>query len=123
MALIPLKLILLLIANFVGAAPRIDDNRTPKLQQKMDKQPATLKLMTLNTWNLGRNVDNGQQKIAKHIKLADPDIVGIQEVTNDQEFHQLMEIMGSDWSYAYVNNSNTAIVTKHKVKLILWCFG
>jgi hypothetical protein len=71
--------ILLFLISQIEAAPRIHDNRTPKERQKMtEKQLETIKLMTFNTWNLGRNVDNGPAKIAKHIQLVDPDIVGIQ---------------------------------------------
>jgi len=67
---------------------------------------------------LGRNVDNGRAKIAKHINLVDPDIVGIQEVTNSTEFEQLMnelEKLDPKWTAAYIVKSNTAIITKHLI--------
>jgi hypothetical protein len=76
---------LVLILIFYGtceAAPHINGNRTPKLGEKIEmaqlKQPSTLRLMTFNTWNLGRNVNEGPKKIAKHIEFVNPDIVGIQ---------------------------------------------
>lgn len=38
----------------------------------------TLKIMTFNTWNTGVNIYNGTEKMAKHILINDPDIVGLQ---------------------------------------------
>ncbi|KAI6190493.1 Endo/exonuclease/phosphatase domain-containing protein [Aphelenchoides bicaudatus] len=113
---------LLILASFCAASPRIVDNRTFKFAQTEDSSPAeekdhptTLKLMTFNTWLIGSSVNDGLAKIAKHIKLVDPDIVGLQEIVSNDKFYQLIELLGDPWTYAYINDSNSAIVTKHKV--------
>lgn len=41
-------------------------------------------IMTFNTWNSGRNVKNGLEKIAKIINEQNPDIVGLQEMYETQ---------------------------------------
>jgi hypothetical protein len=46
-------------------------------QEPTDKA-IRLKVMTFNTWQSGKNVVNGLNKVIKHIKLIDPDIVGLQ---------------------------------------------
>ena len=37
-----------------------------------------LRIMTFNIWNSGANVEDGLYKIAKHIRIIDPDIVALQ---------------------------------------------
>ena len=37
-----------------------------------------IRLMTFNIWQSGANVENGQQKIAKHILMVNPDVVALQ---------------------------------------------
>lgn len=37
-----------------------------------------LRVMTMNIWNSGAHVKDGLYKVAKHIKLLNPDIVALQ---------------------------------------------
>jgi hypothetical protein len=37
-----------------------------------------LRVMSFNLWYSGKKVENGIEKIAKHIRIVDPDIVGLQ---------------------------------------------
>jgi hypothetical protein len=34
--------------------------------------------MSFNTWETGRHVEDGLAKLIKHVKLVDPDIIGLQ---------------------------------------------
>lgn len=70
----PRFFVFLIFAALSTASPRIRDNNV----FKMAPRELSLRLMSLNTWNLGGNVDDGRTKIAKHIELVDADIVGIQ---------------------------------------------
>jgi hypothetical protein len=83
--LVPTSILLLILVNLSASTPKILDNRTFKLAETDDSSssrrkdpPSTLKLMTFNTWLMGKQVDDGLSKIAKHIQIVDPDIVGIQ---------------------------------------------
>ena len=44
--------------------------------------PPSLRVMTFNTWLSGAKVENGLEKIAKHIALLQPDIVALQVCFN-----------------------------------------
>ena len=42
-----------------------------------------LRVMTFNIWRSGTQVQNGLYKVAKHVRIVDPDIVALQvNVTN-----------------------------------------
>ncbi|KAK6047794.1 hypothetical protein COOONC_14702, partial [Cooperia oncophora] len=76
-----------------------------------------LRVMTFNTWHAGTLVKNGLQKIAKHILLVNPDIVGLQEVDNVYVVSNLTEMLGKPWIGIHHRNRtspDTAVLTKHK---------
>lgn len=56
-------------------------------------QNVEVSVMSFNTWNSGNNVDQGLLKIARHIEINNPDIVGLQEMYDDKidELLQLLE--------------------------------
>ncbi|CAB3398934.1 unnamed protein product [Caenorhabditis bovis] len=56
----------------------------------------SVRVMTFNVWNSGANVENGQQKIAKHILLVRPDIVALQEVYANVT-RNLTMMLGPPW--------------------------
>ncbi|CAD5218140.1 unnamed protein product [Bursaphelenchus okinawaensis] len=90
------------------------------LSLKINKWVGThLRIMTFNTWNMGRYVHDGRQKIAKHIKLNNVDVVGLQEVRATEEIEEVVKHLNTDstetWSYIYYGNC--AIVTKHTINL------
>lgn len=45
----------------------------------------------------------------------------VQEVVDNTGFYELVAKLGPQWSPAYINNSNSAIITKHKVNFS-WIF-
>ena len=87
-------------------------------------QKETLRIMSFNVWMSGSQVDNGLYKIAKHIKLVDPDIVALQEVDTPLVLKILTKRLGGTWvahsgSGVY---SDVGILTKHKVSRGKNCF-
>nr|WGC84594.1 extracellular nuclease 7 [Bursaphelenchus xylophilus] len=77
-----------------------------------------LRIMTFNIWITGENVVDGLYKIAKHIRIVDPDIVTIQELQSKELFGQLLTELGLDYTGVYHNSSgypDTAIITKHTI--------
>ncbi|XGW04757.1 hypothetical protein V3C99_015714 [Haemonchus contortus] len=79
-----------------------------------------LKVMTFNIWNSGSHVENGLRKIAKHILLVDPDIVGLQEFQEVQRpdvLPALLGWMGKPWMGVAGDDSypDVAILTKHEM--------
>ncbi|VBB29230.1 unnamed protein product [Acanthocheilonema viteae] len=81
------------------------------------ERPVNITIMTFNTWISGDNVENGMLKIAKHIKLINPDIVALQEVHDTDHLNHLVKEMGIGWTAATTTYSypDTAILTKHKL--------
>lgn len=61
------------------------------------KIPRNLFVMTLNTWGMGKNVSKGFEKLVNHIRIVDPDILALQEVTSKREFNKLLQALGPDW--------------------------
>ncbi len=57
-----------------------------------------IRIMTFNTWRMGTMVNNGQEKVAKHIKAVDPDLVALQEAHKDNEFHMVQSLLGHGWT-------------------------
>ncbi|CAI5450460.1 unnamed protein product [Caenorhabditis angaria] len=77
----------------------------------------TLRVMTFNIWNSGANVENGQQKIAKHILLVNPDIVALQE-TYINVTQNLTRMLGPAWKSIEHPNStypDTVILTRQLI--------
>uniref|UniRef100_A0A8R1DNZ0 Endo/exonuclease/phosphatase domain-containing protein n=1 Tax=Caenorhabditis japonica TaxID=281687 RepID=A0A8R1DNZ0_CAEJA len=76
-----------------------------------------IRVMTFNIWQSGANVENGQQKIAKHILMINPDIVALQEVYANVT-RNLTMMLGHPWVAVERNHSDypdTAILTRHVV--------
>ncbi|CCD62733.1 uncharacterized protein CELE_F14F9.5 [Caenorhabditis elegans] len=73
-----------------------------------------IRLMTFNIWNSGANVENGQQKIAKHILMVNPDVVALQEVYANVT-RNLTLMLGHPWVAVERNHEypDTAILTRH----------
>ncbi|KAK6045825.1 hypothetical protein COOONC_16670 [Cooperia oncophora] len=74
--------------------------------------------MTFNTWMSGSRVNDGLQKIAKHILLVNPDIVALQEVQHDYDIGNLTQMLGKPWVGIHHRNHptlpDTAILTRHE---------
>ncbi|KAK6054001.1 hypothetical protein COOONC_08494 [Cooperia oncophora] len=75
----------------------------------------SLRVMTFNIWNSGSHVENGIRKIAKHISLVDPDIVGLQEVQRPDVLPELLQFLGPPWTGVAGDEfyPDIAILTKH----------
>ncbi|CAD5225329.1 unnamed protein product [Bursaphelenchus okinawaensis] len=74
--------------------------------------------MSFNIWLSGDSVENGLYKIAKHIRLVNPDIVAIQELKTGEVLSKLLTELGPNYKGVYHNTSDysdTAIITKHKI--------
>ncbi|VDM53823.1 unnamed protein product [Angiostrongylus costaricensis] len=77
-----------------------------------------LRVMTFNLWISGANVNNGLQKIAKHIALINPDIVALQEVVSINALNNLTALLGDEWTSICHQNKDSpdvAIITKHEI--------
>ncbi|PIO68943.1 hypothetical protein TELCIR_09255, partial [Teladorsagia circumcincta] len=81
-----------------------------------DCEAQRLRVMTFNIWNSGSHVENGLRKIAKHILLVDPDIVGLQEVQRPDVLPDLLRWMGKPWTGVAGDEfyPDIAILTKHE---------
>ncbi|CAD5225327.1 unnamed protein product [Bursaphelenchus okinawaensis] len=75
-----------------------------------------LRFMSFNLWFTGHMVSNGLEKVAKHIKRVDPDIVALQEVQTVYELDELMDLLGPGWYGSFrgwAQSPGQAIVSKH----------
>ncbi|VDL78036.1 unnamed protein product [Nippostrongylus brasiliensis] len=76
-----------------------------------------LRVMTFNIWLSGASVHNGLHKIAKHIRLVNPDIVALQEVEDVYVIGNLTEMLGEPWIGIHHQNRSlpdTGILTRHE---------
>ncbi|KAK6019013.1 hypothetical protein OSTOST_15367, partial [Ostertagia ostertagi] len=76
-----------------------------------------LRVMTFIFGLSGASVNNGLQKIAKHILLVNPDIVALQEVENEHVVGNLTQMLGEEWVGVHHTNRtppDTAILTRHE---------
>uniref|UniRef100_A0A0K0DE11 Endo/exonuclease/phosphatase domain-containing protein n=1 Tax=Angiostrongylus cantonensis TaxID=6313 RepID=A0A0K0DE11_ANGCA len=74
--------------------------------------------MTFNLWISGANVNNGLQKIAKHIALINPDIAALQEVVSIDALNNLTALLGDEWTgicHQSKDSPDVAIITKHEI--------
>ncbi len=55
-----------------------EEGKFAKVGEKIHKPAGAYRLLTFNTWRLGRDVRNGVEKVAKHISIVDPDVVALQ---------------------------------------------
>lgn len=60
------------------------------------KTGAEISIMTFNTWNSGRNVENGFSKIAAAINEQNPDVVGLQEMY-ENAIEILIKLLHGNW--------------------------
>jgi endonuclease/exonuclease/phosphatase family metal-dependent hydrolase len=76
-----------------------------------------LRIMSFNIWMSGVKVEDGIHKIAKHIKLVDPDIVALQEVDRPEILRNITKRLGGSWTahFGSAIYSDVGILTKHKV--------
>ncbi|PAV81954.1 hypothetical protein WR25_05848 [Diploscapter pachys] len=76
----------------------------------------SLRIMTFNTWNTGRNFEDGLHKLARHIALVNPDAVGLQEIMTPGNFSTLTQMLGPSWTGIYKDDHypDSAILTRHK---------
>ncbi|KAH7700135.1 Protein F14F9.5 [Aphelenchoides avenae] len=77
-----------------------------------------LRIMSFNIWVSGENVQDGLYKVAKHIRLVDPDIVALQEVMTAEVFTNLTRLLGPQWTGVINTQSgypDAGIFTKHKL--------
>ncbi|VDM66144.1 unnamed protein product [Strongylus vulgaris] len=79
-----------------------------------------IRVMTFNTWNSGVHVEDGLNKIAKHIMLVNPDVVALQEVQKQDVLPTLLSYLGIPWKgiTGDVAYPDVAILTKHEVQRI-----
>uniref|UniRef100_A0A1I7X850 Endo/exonuclease/phosphatase domain-containing protein n=1 Tax=Heterorhabditis bacteriophora TaxID=37862 RepID=A0A1I7X850_HETBA len=79
----------------------------------------TLRMMTFNVWKSGTSVENGILKIEKHIKAVDPDVVAIQEITDEPGLYKIKTLLGEEWSWTRCSKTretpDVAILTRGKV--------
>ncbi|KHJ79859.1 hypothetical protein OESDEN_20481 [Oesophagostomum dentatum] len=75
------------------------------------------RVMTFNIWNSGSHVQNGLQKVAKHILLVDPDVVALQEVQRQDVLPVILSNLGKSWTGITGEESypDVAILTKHEI--------
>ncbi|CAD5231507.1 unnamed protein product [Bursaphelenchus xylophilus] len=74
------------------------------------------RFMSFNLWFNGHMVKDGLQKIAKHIKKVDPDVVALQEIQTVYELDELLDLLGPDWNGAFRGGSryvDDAIISRH----------
>nr|WGC84588.1 extracellular nuclease 1 [Bursaphelenchus xylophilus] len=93
-------------------------SKSPKTASNLwQGKPVTI--MTFNTWQSGANVDDGINKIAKHILQNDPDIVGVQEIGSREKIQEMADALsrssGRVWWYVHVENSDRGLLTKHQI--------
>uniref|UniRef100_A0A914QLB2 Endonuclease/exonuclease/phosphatase domain-containing protein n=1 Tax=Panagrolaimus davidi TaxID=227884 RepID=A0A914QLB2_9BILA len=94
----------------------IKEEIQPKIGMiKLNDGGNPLRILTFNIWLSGEKIENGIYKIAKHIKLLQPDIVALQEVQTSEIFQEILQQLGPEWSgvippLPYPDN---AILTPH----------
>uniref|UniRef100_A0A914Y4G6 Endonuclease/exonuclease/phosphatase domain-containing protein n=1 Tax=Panagrolaimus superbus TaxID=310955 RepID=A0A914Y4G6_9BILA len=81
------------------------------------KNGKTLRILTFNTWYFGKKVENGLDKIVKHIKLLKPDIVALQEIQTALLFKEFLDKLGAEWSGVITPNiyPDIGIITTHTI--------
>ncbi|KAI1723721.1 endonuclease/Exonuclease/phosphatase family domain-containing protein [Ditylenchus destructor] len=101
----------------------VENNSEVKPEAEMGQvagTPLTVRVLTFNIWLSGRRVENGLEKIAKHIRQINPDIVSLQEVETPDVMNNITEMLGHPWNAVWHGNRSypdTAILTKHKFML------
>jgi hypothetical protein len=69
------------------------------INERVYKNGTSLRVMTFNIWYGGSKVENGIQKIAKHIKFIDPDVVAIQVTFSTKIFSRRVRKRPSSQSW------------------------
>ncbi|CAJ0961894.1 unnamed protein product, partial [Mesorhabditis belari] len=76
------------------------------------------RVLSLNLWVSAVHVENGLEKVAKHIDILEPDIIALQEVMNDTTVPEIIQLLKepNKWKYAHTEDSaSTAIISKYPI--------
>lgn len=57
---------------------------SPNIKYQNGRRVIILSVMSFNTWNSGNNVYDGLAKVARHINVFKPDVIGLQEMYDDK---------------------------------------
>ncbi|CAD5230750.1 unnamed protein product [Bursaphelenchus xylophilus] len=71
--------------------------------------------MQFNSWEAGKNVNDGPIKMAKHIILNDADIVTMQEVATEEMAKEIHGALGAEWKMFYPYPSKVVTFSKHEI--------
>jgi endonuclease/exonuclease/phosphatase (EEP) superfamily protein YafD len=76
-----------------------------------------LRVMTFNIWYNGKQVDDGIEKIAKHINIVNPDAVCLQEVSTLHDLDRILDAAGEKWNAVSKPSvyADVAIMTRHQI--------
>uniref|UniRef100_A0AC35F653 Endonuclease/exonuclease/phosphatase domain-containing protein n=1 Tax=Panagrolaimus sp. PS1159 TaxID=55785 RepID=A0AC35F653_9BILA len=93
------------------------ESNVSKIENFVEKNSDSLRILTFNTWFFGEKVENGLDKIVKHIKILNPDIVALQEVQTAEMFQEFLKKLGSEWNSVISSDEypDNAILTKHSI--------
>ncbi|CAD5218275.1 unnamed protein product [Bursaphelenchus okinawaensis] len=113
--------LLLLTLLTVVAAKTVKNGNTYKVKKEKSEPRLWLgqylRIMTFNTWNMGVYINDGLEKIAKHIALNDPDVVGLQEVRSREQIESVTKFLNRDrrykWSYIFDDGHDCGVITKY----------
>uniref|UniRef100_A0A915IU04 Endonuclease/exonuclease/phosphatase domain-containing protein n=1 Tax=Romanomermis culicivorax TaxID=13658 RepID=A0A915IU04_ROMCU len=77
---------------------------------------------------MGADVKHGLRKIAKHVKFVQPDVLGLQEVTNDSLLESLIDLLKPVYKKCSNSSSKSPILTRLQVlksfdHTFWWCSG
>ena len=101
----------------------VDIHVTLPVAEEEDSLVKTLRAMTYNLWDEGKNVNNYQVKQAAFILESNVDVVGIQE-TSKERSGELADML--DWYHSYTESSSngSAILSRYPIeKLEQWDSG
>ncbi|CAJ0574208.1 unnamed protein product, partial [Mesorhabditis spiculigera] len=77
----------------------------------------SFRVVSFNTWQMGLHVEEGMEKLAKHILALEPDIVSLQEVQTPESAQNLTSLLPEGWTIIYANKlyPDVALLTKHRI--------
>ncbi|KAI1701701.1 endonuclease/Exonuclease/phosphatase family domain-containing protein [Ditylenchus destructor] len=137
-------ILLLMIMNLVSESAIIEKleyttmdtevifSTSTKLKGKWLKEKAhkgsdalSIRAISFNTWLTGRSVNNGLEKVVKHIKYLNPDIAALQEVHPFDIVKNITSLLGKPWIAISKNASNpdTIILTQHEEEVVDIYYG
>ncbi|EYC21770.1 hypothetical protein Y032_0018g3521 [Ancylostoma ceylanicum] len=106
----PLHAVLMNLLLLIGLATLCECSR----------KDSSIRLMSFNVWTSGKSVYNGLQKIARHIKKVRPDIVAMQEISDEAGLDYIVTDLADNWNWVRCTTSETwfpdvAILTNLKI--------